>query len=67
MAAVSTFYDQMRDLDESLDEALAAIRAQEAENNITSAEAASERCAVLENHIAACRQLRQQHQLDGES
>jgi hypothetical protein len=55
----------MRDLDGDLDDALSHIRAEEDAGRITPAEAATERCGVLERHIAECRRLRREH-LGGE-
>ena len=56
----NAYFAAMRDADEALDDALAAIRAQEAEHRITPAEAAAERCDLLESHIAECRRLRRE-------
>jgi hypothetical protein len=55
------YYQAMRDADEALDDALAAVRAEEAEHRITPQEAAAERCGLLERHIAECRRLRAEH------
>ncbi len=56
----SAYHDQMRDLDEALDDALAAIRAEQDAGRITPAQAAAERVGLLERHIAECRRLRGQ-------
>jgi hypothetical protein len=52
------YFDAMRDADEALDDALAAVRAEQDAGRITAADAAAERCALLERHLAECRQLR---------
>ncbi len=48
----------MHDADEALDDALAAIRAEQDAGRITPAEAAAERVGLLERHLAECRRLR---------
>jgi hypothetical protein len=48
----------MRDADEALDAALAAIRAREDAGRVTLVEAAAERCDLLERHLAECRRRR---------
>ena len=48
----TSYFDAMRDLDEALDDALAAIRAQEDAGRVTPIEAASERVGLLERHIS---------------
>jgi hypothetical protein len=55
------YYDAMRDADEALQDALAAIRAETTAGRVTPAEAAAERCGLLERHIAECQRLRRQH------
>jgi hypothetical protein len=57
----SAYYDAMRDADEALDDALAAVRAEEDAHRITPAEAATERVGLLERHIEECRRLRREH------
>jgi hypothetical protein len=52
------YYSAMRDADDALQDALAAIRAQEDAHRITPAEAAAERVGVLERHLAECQRLR---------
>ena len=59
----SAYFDAMREADEALDDALAAVRAEEDEHRITPAEAAAERCTLLGRHLAECRRLRRE--LDG--
>ncbi len=54
----TAYFDAMRDADEALDDALAAVRAEEDAGRITPAEAATERVGVLEHHLAECRRLR---------
>jgi hypothetical protein len=51
----------MRDADEALDDALAAVRAEEDAHRITPGEGAAERVGLLERHIAECRRLRREH------
>ncbi|MGH3847507.1 MAG: hypothetical protein ACRDS0_39750 [Pseudonocardiaceae bacterium] len=53
-----SYFEAMKDLDEAVDDALAAIRAEEAEGRITAVQAAAERVSVLERHLAECRRLR---------
>ena len=55
-----SYSDAMRDADEAIDDALAAIRAEEAEGRITPVQAAAERVSVLERHLAECRRLRRE-------
>ena len=52
------YFDAMRDADEAVDDALRAIRAEEAEHHITAVEAATKRVAVLQRHLDECRRLR---------
>lgn len=54
----ATYFDAMRQADEDLDEALAAVRAEGDAGRITPAEAAAERVGLLERHLAECRRLR---------
>lgn len=54
----AVYFDAMRDADQALDDALASVRAEEDARNITPAEAAAERCGLLERHLAECRRLR---------
>ncbi|HJY60758.1 MAG TPA: hypothetical protein VJ418_30635 [Streptosporangiaceae bacterium] len=55
------YYRAMRDADEALDDALAAVRAEEDAHRITPGEGAAERVGLLERHIAECRRLRREH------
>jgi hypothetical protein len=57
-----TYFQRMRELDEDLDDALAAIRAQEAAARISAVEAAAGRCELLERHLLEVRRL--SHELD---
>ncbi len=57
----SAYFDAMRDADEALDDALAAVRAEQDAGRITMAEAAAERIGLLERHLAECRRLRAGH------
>ena len=52
------YFDAMREADEALDDALSHVRAEQDAGNITVAEAAAERCELLERHIAECKRLR---------
>ena len=61
----SAYYDAMRDADEALQDALACIRAETTEGNLTPAEAAAERCGLMERHLAELERLRAEH-LGGE-
>ncbi len=54
----AAYYVAMRDADEALDDALAAVRAEQDAGTITQAEAAAERCGLLERHLSECRRLR---------
>lgn len=63
MSSPSAYFKAMRDADETLDDALAAVRAEEDARNITPAEAAAERVGLFERHLAECRRLR--GELDG--
>ena len=55
-----SYFDAMKDADDAVDDALAAIRAEEAEGRITPVEAATERVIVLERHLDECRRLRRE-------
>jgi hypothetical protein len=57
----SAYYDAMRDADEALDDALAAVRAEEDAHRITPLEACAERVGLLERHLEECRRLRREH------
>ena len=57
----AAYFDAMRAADAALDDALAAVRAEEDAGRITPAEAAAERVGLLERHIAECRRLRREH------
>lgn len=54
------YFAQMRELDEDLDDALAAVRAEQDAGRITLLEACAERCELLERHLEECRRLRGQ-------
>ena len=54
----SSYYEQMRHADEQLDDALLAIRAEQDAGRLSPADAAAERCELLERHIAESRALR---------
>jgi len=55
-----SYFDAMKDADDAVDDALAAIRAEEAEGRITPLQAAAERVNLLERHLAECRRLRRE-------
>jgi hypothetical protein len=57
----AAYYDAVRQADASLDDALAAVRAEQDAGRITIAEAASERAGLLERHLELLRQLRAEH------
>ena len=57
----NAYFAAMHDADEALDDALAAIRAEENAHRITPAEAAAERIGLLERHLALCQQARLDH------
>jgi polyhydroxyalkanoate synthesis regulator phasin len=54
------FFAALREEDEALAEALAAIRAETDAGRITPAEAANERVDVLERHLAEVQRLRRE-------
>jgi hypothetical protein len=56
----NAYFAAMHDTDAAVDDALAAIRAEEDAGRITPAEAAAERVGLLERHIAECRRLRRE-------
>ena len=56
----SAYFDAMRAADETLDGAMSQVRAQEDAHLLTPAEAAAERCALLERHLAECQRLRRE-------
>ena len=55
-----SYSDAMRDADEAVDDALAAIRADEADGTLTPAQAAAERVSVLQRHLDECKRLRRE-------
>jgi hypothetical protein len=57
----SAYYDAIRDADEALEDALGHVRAGQDSHRITPAEAAAERCQLLEDHLELCRRLRREH------
>lgn len=61
----SDYYTAMTEADEAMDDALAAIRAEEDAGRLAPVEAAAERIAVLERHVSECRRLRDEHHLGG--
>jgi hypothetical protein len=54
------YSDAIHDADKTLDDALSALRAEEQAHRISPAEAAAERCALLERHLAECQRLRRE-------
>ena len=57
---MSGYFEAMREADERLDAALAAVRAEQDAGRITAAEAAAERVGLLEAHLAECQRLRRE-------
>jgi hypothetical protein len=55
------YFAALRDEQEAVDDALAAIRAEQDAGRITAVEAATERAGLLERHLERCRQLRAEH------
>ena len=55
------YFAALDDEKAALDDALAMIRAEQAEDRLTVAEAASERTRLLEQHLERLRQLRARH------
>ena len=62
----SRYFDAMRDADGALDDALAAVRAEQDAGRITLLEACAERVGLLERHLAECRRLRGELDAPGE-
>ena len=56
----NAYFDAMREADETLDDALGHVRAEEDARRITPTEAATERVSLLERHLAECRRLRRE-------
>ncbi len=56
----TAYFDAMRAADETLDEALSHVRAEEDAGRVTPAEAATERVGLLEQHLSECRRLRRE-------
>jgi len=54
------YFDAVHDADDTLDDALSHVRAEEDAHRITPAEAAAERCGLLERHLAECQRLRRE-------
>jgi hypothetical protein len=57
----TAYYDAVSQADESLDDALAAVRAEQDAGRIGVAEAACERVALLERHLQLLERLRAEH------
>jgi hypothetical protein len=55
----TAYYAAMREAYDALQDALAAIRAEEDAHRITPVQAAAERVGVLERHLAEVRRLRE--------
>jgi len=62
----SRYYIEAEAEDKRLTDRLAAIRSREDAGTITVREAADERIAVMEQHLAAVRELRERHLEGGE-
>ena len=56
----SRYYDAAMQAGADLEDALSHVRAEEDEHRITPAQAAAERCELLERHLELCRRLRQE-------
>jgi hypothetical protein len=54
------YFDAMREADKALDDALSHVRAEQDAGRITPAQAAAERVALLEGHLAECQRLRRE-------
>jgi len=63
----SRYYIEAEAEDRRLAERLAAIRSREDEGTITTRQAADERIAVMEQHLAAVRTLRERHLEGGQA
>jgi hypothetical protein len=61
----AAYYDAVRDLDDAIQDALAAVRAEQDAGRISTAQAAAERVSLLERHLAEIQRLRREH-LGGE-
>jgi hypothetical protein len=57
----SAYYSTVGKADADLDEALGHVRAEQDAGRITPAEAAAERCELLERHLELCQQARLEH------
>jgi hypothetical protein len=57
----SAYYSLVGQADADLDEALGHVRAEQDAGRISPAEAAAERCELLERHLELCRQARLEH------
>ena len=62
----SAYFDAMRELDETLKDALERLRAREDAGEVTPLEVAAERVSLLERHLAECRRLRGELDAPGE-
>ena len=57
----SAYYSLVGQADADLDEALGNVRAEQDAGRISPAEAAAERCELLERHLELCQQARLDH------
>jgi hypothetical protein len=57
----SAYFSAIHQADADLEEAISHVRAEEDAHRITPAEAAAERCELLERHLELCRQARLEH------
>jgi hypothetical protein len=57
----SAYYSVVGQADADLEDALGHVRAEEDAHRISPAEAAAERCELLERHLELCRQARLEH------
>lgn len=54
----AAYFDALRALDEALDQALGRVRTEQDAGRLSPVQAAAERVAVLERHLAETRRLR---------
>ncbi len=57
----SAYYSAIHQADADLEEAISHVRAEEDAHRITPAEAAAERCELLERHLELCQRARIAH------
>jgi hypothetical protein len=57
----AAYFTAVADASEALDDALAAVRAEQDAGRITAIEACTERCGLLERHLRELARLRAEH------